>query len=178
MMLGDIPVLLLAVFKQRKLRHPQKFEHARLDQAQAAAKLHAQRAQAVKHRLVFTVRDNQDHIALFHAHTRADRVFFRVCEEFFIGGAFRIVRQARKRQAAGAVRPDKISELIDLLARQMIGRALRVDGAHAAARVKRAAEHLERTVGKQVGQIGQLHAKAHVGLVGAKAAHRLVIRHT
>ena len=88
------------------------------------------------------------------------------------------MRQARKRQAAGAVRPDKISQLIDLLARQMVGRALRVDSAHTAARVKRAAEHLERTVGKQVGQIGQLHAEAHVGLVGAKAAHRLVIRHT
>ncbi len=66
-----------------------------------------------------------------------------------------------------------VGELVELVAAELAGLAGHVDSLDRRCR----GERLELGPGERVGEVDQLHAEAHVGLVDTEAVHRLVPRH-
>ena len=85
--------------------------------------------------------------------------------------------QAGPGQALGVVGLGEVAQLVDLLAGEGSGAALDVNEAHGAAVSHGAGEHAEAAVLDDIGDILDLEAETHVGLVGAEAVHGLLPGH-
>ena len=81
----------------------------------------------------------------------------------------------RPHEAARAVALDVLGQPVEVLAREL-ARA-RVETAHDAAAAEDAGEDAELGLRHRVAEVGDLEPEAHVGPVGAVAAHRLVVGH-
>lgn len=78
-------VLVLIVFKQREVGHPQEVEGTLLVEVQHLGQVVAQSAQAIQYHLVLVGHDEQ-HIAVLGVHPLVDGLYLVLGEELFKGG--------------------------------------------------------------------------------------------
>ena len=134
----------------------------------------AQRTETVKHHRIGGVGHNEDHIPRLGVHPCAQGGHLLLAEEFlkarchFVGGPTGVGKPL------GLVGLDKLDELVNFLAGELVCSPLDVDRTYAA-RLKRSCKHLEFGVAQQVGQVGELKAEPGVWLIRSESVHCLLI---
>ena len=170
--------LLLAVLKQREVHHPQEVELVGVDQAMLAGNVQTDLTQRSAGLDPVGIADDQQHIAGLNIQRGIKSSLLGIGQELFKAGGGALCGQAAVGQTLGAVGLGDLAELVDVLAAQLVGHALGVDGADRAAGLQHSGEGLELSALEHLGHILNLQPEAGVGLVGAEAAHGLVPRHT
>ena len=185
-MVHRAPALLaLVVLEHREVDHPERLplalhQAARLAEL-AVADLDAQGAEGVVDDRSL-VGAEEDHVAVLRAGAREDfgeRRVVQVLDDRRLQAFAPLgdVVDLDPGQALGAVDLDELGVAVDLAPAHLAAarHAQRHDAA--ALGLRRRREDLEVDVGHDVGELGQLELDAQVGLVGAVAAHRLLVGH-
>ncbi len=156
--------------EQREVDHPHEAQAAGVDWR--AAQLQAQQAEHATHQRPL-VGDQKHHVAGGGAEGGCDRRGLLGREQ--LGDAAIQCRAGvagddpHPGQAFGPPALGGCDQGVDLGAAQRLGPAGQADALHA-----RRLKHPHRGAGENLGQLDQLHAEAHVGLVGAEALHGVV----
>ena len=181
-----VPALaVLVVLEHRKVHHPQRCPNV-VEQSMAAAEiavadLHAQRADGVVDHLFLVGAEEQQITGLCAGalHDLRHRAVVQVLDDRALQtfAALGSVIDLDPRQPLGTVDLDELGVSVDLAAAHLaaLGHAQRDHAATHGGR--RRAEHLEVDIGHHVGELGELELDAQIGLVGAKAVHRLGVLH-
>ncbi|OIQ79435.1 hypothetical protein GALL_388340 [mine drainage metagenome] len=184
-MAGDPALLVVVELEHREVDDPQRapdvVEQAAAAREFAVADLHAQRAQrGVDH--LGAVGAEEQQIAVLRAAARQQLGDGRVVQvlddrRLQTVAPLRDLVDLDPRQSARAVDLDELAVGVDLAARH-VGAAGNAQRGHAPVGQRRGGgEHLEVDVAHHLGQLGELHAHAQVGLVGAETRHRLAVTH-
>ena len=119
------------------------------------------------------VGDDQDQVARLGREALLHGGLLGLGEELHHGRLERAVgRDLHPHEALGAHLLGLVGEPVELVAAVVLGLARGVDALDADG----TGERLELGAGEGVGEFGELHAEAHVGLVDAEPLHRLVPR--
>ena len=174
----DVAVLVLAVLKLRELGDPQQLEIVGADEIQTLCQLTAQGTECDNRGLPVGIRNDEYQIAVLGAGALldgCDLVLGHLLGER--GGHLAVSAQLHPRQTLGAVGLDPLTQLVDLLAGELVRTALGVDQANRAAVRNHTLEYRERAVCTDIRDILDLHAEAEIRLVRTEAVHRFLPRH-
>ena len=171
-------VLLLAVLELRELSDPQELEVVLLREAETLCQLAAQCAQSDSSGLPVCVRNYEQQVVFLRACTLLDGCDFVLGEELRKrGGHAAVCGELHPREALCAVGLDKLAELVDFLARELVRVAIYVDEANRTAVLDGVLEHLERAVLRNIRNIADFEAEADVRLVRAVLVHCVLPGH-
>ena len=173
---GHEPSLLFGVLQKRELGNPQKLKVVFLQKVLLPCQLQTEIAQHVPHYLVL-VSGKEKEISCFAVHGSCQVMQLLFGHKFGEGRLVRAVLQnSQIGQPFGSKALGKLHQSVNLLAGHA-ALALGIDSPDTSALVQGVFEHGKLTVSHHGGHVFQLHAKAQVRLVGAKAVHGLLPRH-
>ena len=174
---GHPAAFLLAVLKQREVHDPQEVELVGVDQAVLAGDVQADLAQGGAGLDPIGVADQQQHVAGLGVQGGVQGGLLGIGQELLEAGGSAIGGQAAVSQALGTVGLGDLAQLVNILAGQLVGQALGVDGADGTASFQHSGKGLELGALEHLGHVLDLQAKAGIRLIGAEAAHGLVPGH-
>ena len=181
----DEALVFLVVLEAGEVDHPQRapagLRQPVLAAELAVADLHAQRAERVGDDLG-TVGAEEDQIAVLRAAALDDgsqRGIAEVLDDRALQTvtATGLVVDLDVGEPLGAVDLDELGIAVDLAARHLAAAGHAQRRHPAVGQRGGLLEHLELDIAHHVGQLGELHGHAQVGLVGAVQPHRFVIGH-
>ena len=171
---GVVALGVFVPFEEREVDDPQRLEDLGVAEAEFGAHVQAEFAELLAH-LVEVAAEHENQVARVGAGVRRPGRLVLGAEELVDARLERAVFvDLAVDEAFGAdLGPlDPVRQLVELLSR--LGRAA---GGHNAQDGFRRVEHAKALALRHGGEVHKLHVEAHVGLVAAVAAHRLVVVH-
>ena len=170
---GLVAALFLGPLEHGELGDPQELEVVGVQDAQLLGALDPKSAQGGEDHLVLDVADDEDQVAVLGAGPLENGGVLLVSQELLVGRRDLAVQHSGPGQALGLVGLDELAQLVDLLPGEVLGVAVHVNETDGAAGLDRLGKDAEAAVLHQVGDVLQLKAEAHVGLIGTEAVHGL-----
>ena len=175
---GNIPVFLFAVFKLREFYHPQQLVILRVNDTQTLCQLAAQCAQRHNCGLPVGIRYHKQDIAILCASLFLDCCNLILAQELGKGRSHLAVRsQLHPCQTLGTIGLDKILQLVNFLARELVCRTVDVNQTDGTAIGNRTVEYLKGAILCDIRNIHNFIAKAQIRLIRAILVHGILPLH-